>query len=227
MKKITLFSIITSLILLISGCVKDEIYTPDKPTDPGDSLVLLHYWHFNTLSAATTEVTSDFSAFSNAKITYPGTGSGYMDGRTYRVEDPVSNLNLQMGQAPDQGAVLRVRNPANTRELIIDAPTTGYKDIEVAFATVRTSTGASEQEFYYSADQGNTWTLVGSAYTVPELIITEPNGGWVLKTFSFKGTAALDNNAQLLFRVLFVGAGADGATGNNRFDNLTIKGSAL
>ncbi|HDP55466.1 MAG TPA: hypothetical protein ENN24_07310, partial [Bacteroidetes bacterium] len=129
---------------------------------------VIHYWHFNTLSGTVNEVFSDFSINQlSARITYPGTGDGYMDERTHRPADPVSDLNLHHGQEPEQGAVLRVRNPANTRELLLEVPTTGFKDIEVAFAITRTSSGAQEQEFYYSTDGGSNWDIVGEAYTVP------------------------------------------------------------
>ncbi|NLK50568.1 MAG: hypothetical protein GX294_07955, partial [Candidatus Cloacimonetes bacterium] len=84
---------------------------------------IIHYWHFNSLPSGTlTEVESDYSAVGTALITYPGSGAGYLDTRTHRAADPVSNLNLLMDQEPDQGAVLRVRNPSNTRELIVSAP---------------------------------------------------------------------------------------------------------
>ncbi len=180
---------------------------------------LIHYWHFNDLpTGSLTSVESDYSAISSGEITYPGTGAGYMDRRTHQTGDPVSNLNLQMGQQPDQGAVLRVRNPSDTRNLIITAPTTGYKEIVVAFATSRTSSGATEQEFYYSADNGQSWTMHQQAYSI-ELL---PQ--WELNVFDLSEVESLDNNPDAVFRVIFTGDNAGGSSGNNRFDNLTVMG---
>jgi hypothetical protein len=180
---------------------------------------LVHYWHFNSLPSGTlTSVTSDFSANTPGAITYPGTGAGYMDRRTHTTADPVSNLNLQMGQLPDQGAVLRVRNPSDTRELVIAASTAGFKEIVVAFATTRTTNGAQIQEFYWSSDNGTNWNLQESAYSVP--ILTQ----WELKAFDLSSITALDNNPNVQFRILFTGGNASLAEGNNRFDNLTVMG---
>jgi hypothetical protein len=180
---------------------------------------LIHYWHFNNLPSGTlTSVAADFSLTGNTSITYPGTGAGYMDSRTHRAQDPVSNLNLHLGQQPNQGAVLRVRNPSDTRELIIQTPTTGFESIEVAFATVRTGNGATEQTFWYSANGGADWTQVDASYSILEL----PQ--WQLITYELNVIEELNNNSAVQFKVLFGGENAGGSSGNNRFDNLTIKG---
>ena len=154
-------------------------------------------------------------------ITYPGTGDGYMDRRTHRADDPVSNLNLQMGQEPDQGAVLRVRNPSNTRELIITAPSTGFTDIFGAYATCRTSNGATLQELYYSTDGGENWTLLKEEYEIFEL----PD--WRLETFDLKGVTEADDNPDLMFKILFLGEQAANDSGNDRFDNFSIHGTLI
>lgn len=205
---------------------KKTFFPASAPAQPATYKVggalLIHYWHFNTLSGTVTEVAADFSQLATMPlITYPGEGAGYMDERTHRAADPVSNMNLWLGQPEDEGAVLRVRNPANTRELIIESPTTGYEKIEVKFATTRSGNGAPQQEFYYSSNGGSTWTKVGDAYDVPEVT------AWELKTFNLEGITALNNNPNVKFRILFVGEGAANTSGNNRFDNLSVTGEAL
>lgn len=178
---------------------------------------IIHYWHFNTLSGTVTSVESDYSAITPGIITYPGTGAGYMDERTHRAQDPVSNLNLLMGQLPNQGAVLRVRNPSDTRELIIEASTSGFENIVVNFATTRTSNGAQGQEFYYSTDGGQNWVLHAS-YPVVELL------AWELKTFDLSNIPEVNENPDLQFRILFTGSNAGLTAGNNRFDNFSVHG---
>ena len=186
---------------------------------------LMHYWHFNTLDGTVTEVASDYSVTGAGLITYPGTGTGYLDERKHRAADPVSNMNLQLGEEPDQGAVLRARNPSDTRELIIDASSIGYKDIELRFAVTRTSNGAQEQEFYFTADGGNSWVKVGESYGIPLLTVGEPNNGWLLKTFDLSPFAQVNDNENLKFRVLFLGESAANTSGNNRFDNFSVHGT--
>ncbi len=180
---------------------------------------LIHYWHFNNLPDETlTSVESDFSEINGALISYPGTGAGYMDRRTHRAEDPVSNLNLLMGQEPDQGAVLRARNPSDTRSLIIESPASGYKDINLTFATTRTNNGATQQEVYYSTDGGTEWFFTGESYTLPVL----PD--WNLISIDLSGIEAANNNADLQFKIVFTGDNTSGSSGNNRFDNLSVSG---
>lgn len=183
---------------------------------------LIHYWHFNNLPDGTlTYVQSDFSEVNGALISYPGSGEGYMDKRTHRTEDPVSNLNLQLGQEPNQGAVLRARNPSNTRSLIIEAPSTGYKDIILTFATTRTSNGATQQEVYYSTDGGNEWLFTGESYSLPVL----PD--WDLISTDLSGIPAISNNADLKFKIVFTGDNTSGSSGNNRFDNISVSGALI
>jgi hypothetical protein len=175
---------------------------------------LVHYWHFNDLPSGTLAdpVAADFSKLTGANITYPGTGAGFAD----RV-DPGSDLNAQMGAAIGYG--YRARNPANTRELIITAPSTGYRDIKVSYAATRTSSGAQTEEFYYSVD-GSTWVQSGSAITLEQDV-------YAVYTFDLSAIAAVNNNPALRFRILQTGAAAAGASGNNRFDNIAIFGTPI
>jgi hypothetical protein len=184
----------------------------------------IHYWHFNRLNGTQQSIAADYSVLGNATITYPGSGTGYMDERTHRSEDPVSSLNLFLGQEANQGAVLRVRNPASTRELIITSPTTGYQEIAVSFATTRTTNGAQNQEFYYSHNGGASWSIIAEVYAIPELDITQVNNGWKLISFDLSSIVAINNNPDVQFKILFTGEGADLHNGNHRFDNFSVRG---
>lgn len=189
---------------------------------PSEEREIIHYWHFDNLpDGPLISVQADYSVSDTGVISYPGTGTGYIDSRTHRAEDPVSNLNLLMGQQPDQGAVLRVRNPSNTRELLIQTPSTGFHSLTGAYAISRTSNGATEQEFYYSTNGGLNWIQIGSAYTIPEL----PT--WELKTFDLSADPSVDNNSLLMFKILFTGLNNDLTAGNDRLDNLSLHGIPL
>ncbi len=205
----SIFLTVALLALGSAGCVDDLALEPLPPPPPKDS-ELVHYWHFNALPDGTlTSVPSDVSKVAGAVITYPGEGAGYMD----RV-DPGSDINAQGGQPAGYG--LRPRNPANTRELIIVAPSTGYEKLVVTYAAQRSSNGAAQEEFSYSADGGGSWVLVGSAFNI-EI-------DWTQQMIDLSAIPAVNNNANLRFRIRFVGEGSSGSSGNNRLDNITIDG---
>jgi hypothetical protein len=206
MKRILISGLVAVLGLTVSSCV-DDIAAPPAPPKLAE---YIHYWNFNTLPTGTlTTVSADLSKVAGATITYPGTGAGYMDN-----VDPGTTVNA-MASVP-AGLGLRPRNPANTRELIIVAPSTGYEKLVVSFAVMRSSSGAAQEEFYYSANGGTTWQLVGAAYNI-EL-------DYALKSIDLSAITAVNNNANLRFRILFIGEFAAGTSGNNRFDNVLIEG---
>jgi len=173
---------------------------------------LLHYWNFNALPDGTsTSVAPDFSLVSGtASITYPGTGNGYMDD----VDGDI--LNAQNGDMAGLG--LRPRNPSNTRDLLIAFPTTGHENIVVKFATTKTNQGATQQNYSYSTDGGNTFTTAGLAVTTFSPVTDIYN----LVTLNFSGIPGANNNPNFILKISFGGATAAGNSGNNRFDNITV-----
>jgi hypothetical protein len=173
---------------------------------------VVHYWHFNALPDGMLDtVKADFSMTGDARITYPGDGPGYMD----RVEG--STLNAQMGQ--EAGFGLRVRNPANSRELRIEAPTTGHYNLELSYAVRRTTNGSQEHAVCFSSDGGETWVAVAQ-----EIKVEETFGLVKLNLGGFEET---NNNPGLMFRFRFQDEAAANDTGNNRFDNIVIRVAGL
>lgn len=178
---------------------------------------LLHYWNFNSLPSGTlTSVASDYSLVSAGSITYPGTGSGYMDN-----VNPGSALNARNGDAVGLG--IRPRNPSDTREFLIAAPTSGWEGIIIKFATTRTTQGASEQYYSYSIDGGSTYSDSGlsiKTFNPP----AEPN--YDIVTIDFTGIKSVNDKANFVFRIRFGGTTAGGSSGNNRFDNITVEANS-
>jgi hypothetical protein len=170
----------------------------------------IHYWHFNSLpEGIITGIETDYSLLpGGGYITYPGTGDGYMD----RVSDG-SGLN-SLGEA-GTGYGLRVRNPSDTRELMINSPTNGYRSITLSYATKRTSNGAGMQEIYFRSSDEGTWNKIPATINVTD--------EWTMHRVSLP-SAGVDNNPNLTIRILFLGEQATGISGNNRFDNITIEG---
>lgn len=173
---------------------------------------LLHYWNFNALPDGTsTSVAPDFSLVpGTASITYPGTGNGYMDD----VDGDI--LNAQNGDMAGLG--LRPRNPSNTRDLLIAFPTTGHDNIVVKFATTKTNQGATQQNYSYSIDGGNTFTTAG----LPVTTFSPVTDIYNLVTLNFSGIPEANNNPDFILKISFGGATASGNSGNNRFDNITV-----
>lgn len=193
-----------------------------------ESDTLIHYWHFNALDDGQLEsIPADFSLPGNALITYPGqdadTPAGIMDRRSHNASNPVSNFNLRLDQPVNEGNVLRVRNPSQDNWLRIAAPSTGFRDIVISFATTRTSNGAEQQAVSFSSDGGASWTLLDASYLVSELDVE----GYLARTFSLQAFDAANDNPNLMFKVRFLGEGASNSSGNNRFDNISVEGVSL
>ncbi|MDR4988337.1 MAG: putative Ig domain-containing protein, partial [Bacteroidales bacterium] len=170
---------------------------------------LVHYWHFNDLEDRQHEsVMTDFSAYEEGVLSYPGSGAGYMD----RTEG--TTLNTWQGVLPGYG--LRVRNPSANRYLMFRAPSTGFRYLQFSFAVHRTSNGAQWQQLQYSPDGGQSWINVGDPYRIG----TDYNR----KTFNLQNKSDTWDNPDLLIRILFLGPEAGNTSGNNRFDNIALWG---
>lgn len=172
---------------------------------------LMHYWHFNNLpDGQITYAHADWSLFPDgASISYPGTGDGYMD----RTDGTTQNSQ----QDAHAGFGLRVRNPSDTRELVIAASSENFENLTLRYAVHRTTNGTRQQEIHYSPDGGLSWTYVESVEYVGE--------HFQVREFDLSDYDEVDNNPDLQISILFVGEEATGASGNNRFDNISIHGT--
>ncbi len=174
----------------------------------------IHYWHFNqATNGVLSTINADYSKINTAAatITYTGAGAGYMD-RTAITEG--TTINAQWDTIASRG--IRMRNPSDTRELIINASSAGFGNVELSYATMRTTTGATTQQVYYSISGNNgPWIPLGNPFTVP---LT-----WEKRSLVVSSTEAWDN-ANLAFKIAFSGAGSNGSSGNNRIDNLVVAG---
>ncbi|MCX6172075.1 MAG: Ig domain-containing protein [Flavobacterium sp.] len=213
-KKITLFAFLSFLVF---SCTTDrEISSNTIPVDP--TSVLIHYWNFNSITGTQTLVNPDLTLLplGGASIDYSGSGAGYMDAFT-----PGYDSNLQNSEVPGSG--LRTRNPSDSRYLVMAVPTTGYKTIVVQFATAASSSGAQIQNYSYTVDGANYSTdgLNTTTFnTTVDPIIS-------LVSLDFSSITEVNNNPNFKIKISFSGSNASGTTGNNRFDNVTVKGIPL
>src|SRR5258708_1902334 len=187
-------------------------------------------------------MTADYSALdkSKARVTYfllPGTSLT----ASKRYIDPVAgvdSINARFSIVPTGTGgnnALRLRNPLDSMELRIFAPTTGFTGIVFKYALQSSSNtnGDSTDWFDYSIDGGVTWKSgLASGMkvngrvsdTVSTLWNTyQGDVNWGLVTVDLSADKSVENNPNFVFRIRFL-AGANHQSGNNRLDNMTFEG---
>ncbi|HKL72265.1 MAG TPA: CotH kinase family protein [Marinilabiliaceae bacterium] len=172
---------------------------------------LIHYWHFNDLpNGMISKVEADQSLVDiPGVIYYPGTGDGYLD----RVNE---GTEINARNDVEAGRALRVRNPSDIRHLEFEIPTTGFESIKVSYAVTRTANGSEEQSLFYRTSENGSWILFRE-----NSVITE---AYQQVDLDFSHLMEVNNNDYFAIRVSFTGEASSGASGNNRFDNVTVQG---
>ena len=195
--------------------------------------VLIHYWNYNNFTSvvnlpAIASLAADYSVMDTAVVRMvnrpiPGTSSANDSSYSDDVAGDASDtINAQLGDPA--GNAFRARNPNDSMELLFYIPSTGYKNLVFTYASESSSytSGDSIQVFSYSLDSGSTWISSGSGLSIwldsATLIFTRI-------TVAINDTNA-NNTDKLVFRIRMVGRNS-GGTGNNRFDNVTLTGTAI
>jgi len=193
---------------------------------------LIHYWHFNNFKtvgvngnpALIPAVKADYSSIDTNKafITYrvvKGTSLNYKS--YWDFVNPGDTVNAKKGFTGGNG--LRPRNPWDSMQLMLNLPTTKYKNITIKYATQRSGSGPSLQNFDYTLDSGSSFITTGlsiTSYTVTS--IANPCN---LATINISNTNA-ENNKNFIFRIRMA-QGTGGTAGNNRFDNISLEGDTF
>jgi Secretion system C-terminal sorting domain len=210
---------------------------------PANNLIV-DYWAFNTLSGAyytpnIPNLTADFTA--------PGTTPGYIQYVNFAKTPGWSYIDNVAGDAvythlgAPAGNALRVRNPTDSMQLVFWIPTTGFSGITLSYALQASSTtGPQVQHFAYNTGNG-IWTAAGitvnGADSVKDsLDVTQsqyqqsgaPGAPYGFVTIGFTSAvqAAISNNPNFQFRIIFGDTATGGTSGNNRFDNFTVTAQA-
>lgn len=179
---------------------------------PDDALI--YYWHFNNLVTPQDVVTipADYKLIATANPLMIYTGSGPRD-----IDAVNSGTLLNIHQEQIEGRSARVRNPSEGRSLVFDLPTTGFKDIKFAYAVERTNQGMLKNIVSYTLD-GVNFTQAGLGQF--EYDVTP---GFEIVFINFTSIQGANNNPNFKVRIQFEGNTAT-SNGNNRFDNITLKG---
>jgi len=180
--------------------------------------ILIHYWHFNDLPDGIIEsdrVPADitFSGTSIPEIIYQGPGEGYLD-------DYSPGTSIGAKENTPGGKALRVRNPSDERELIIQLPTFNFENVELSFAVHRSGSGMLINHIDYTLD-GETFFNTG---LIPNQInITE---SYVFHQFDFSEIQGVNNNSKFAVRITYEGNTMQ-SNGNNRYDNVALIGNLV
>ncbi|RZJ71783.1 CotH kinase family protein [Flavobacterium sp.] len=175
----------------------------------------LYYWHFNNLVTPVdvTTIPADYNQVSGANpmMTYTGSGPRDID-----ANNTGSILNTHFDEL--SGKCARVRNPSQGRTIQFDLPTTGFEQIKFAYAIQRTNEGQLMNHISYSLD-GTTFLQTGLTQSTFNI-----GTDFSLVNLDLSAINAANNNANFKIRIAFEG-NTTGDNGNNRFDNVTLKGT--
>ncbi len=201
---------------------------------------LLHYWHFNnTLPVTgaggthfgTNAMNADYTRWvSKAGMRYTKVpncvkDTGYWDNN---LGDTINQRVAYGGCCPAYTATtnnssIRCRNPSDSMQFLWYIPTKNFKNIVIKYESMASSTasGQHRQNYDYSLDSGVTYITTG----LPKLF-DSAGTAWGKIIVNLSTITSLNNNNKLIFRIRF-GAPNTGASGNNRFDNITVEGDSI
>ncbi len=207
MKK-QLLSVLLSLVAIIAINIKGSAQA-----------TLIYNWDFNGGMADSAGGIPSYKVAGSGAANYKYLGA-YIDFTNG------SSLNIQTGDYA--GNAIRFRNPADS--VIFWMPTTGYKNIKFAYAEQRTTSGSKHNTVYYTTDgthfvpASNGDAANATTYPVDSVNnVTDSVIGWQTSTYTFSLDTNTKENAHFGIAIAFV-EGPDSTSGNNRFDNVTLKG---
>ena len=119
---------------------------------------------------------------------------------------------------PIRGRDIAFVNPtANGKSVVFKFPTKGYFNLVLSMAVQISASGFSSHKWEWSLD-GEIYTLIENTTTCPLV----PGSPHVLTTLDLRAIDELDDREVVFLRVTF--DGCTSASGNNRFDNITLRG---
>lgn len=193
--------------LILSSCTKDrDINTSQNPISTSGDFYILSIWDFNQETSKKGLLEPVFS----------------FDFATLHIEssqwDVTDGTILNSFDETPAGNSLRVRNPSEY--LDIKFSTKGYGDINISYASMRTNNGSKKQKISYSID-GLNFSQFGL-----QPLFFEPITEWSLYEINMQTIPSIFDRDSIIVRISFLD-GNTGESGNNRFDNIIIKGRKL
>jgi gliding motility-associated-like protein len=202
---------------------------------------LIHYWDMNnTLPAggagglSVSPLAAEYSTLGHAYIVYNNTvttaASCGCPVRDSLVDNGAggSTLNEWHVLGNDTGGTsggnlyIRTRNPTNNMKFLWYMPTTGYQNILLTYASELSSAGKPVQNYSYSLDSGLTFITTGLS------ILTYTAGiSWGVQSINLSSIAGITNNPKFVFCISYSGAAAQATSGNDRYDNISLRGDSI
>jgi len=168
----------------------------------------ISYWNFNTYDGDASSIVAD-------------TGSGTINidasWAAADLDDFAGSTTNALGGDPAGASLSLIDQVNNGSGLNIEVDTSTFENLELSFATRGTATGFSSNSVMYSSDGGMNFTPLVGVYA--------PGTSFVLQTFDFSSVTSLNDNSNVVLRILF--DGATSGSGNNRIDNLQINGDTI
>ena len=167
------------------------------------SAALIASWNFNNYTG--TDTPPALSA---------DTGTGFLSFDAFTSVDSAnvagSSVNAVSGTSAGQGLLLKDQ-ANNGQTLTLHLFGTGLSHFIVTYATERTGTGYTTQNWSYSTDNVNFTSFTSLT----------PPASYALQTVDFSSISAIDNQADIYLRIAL--SGATSSSGNNKFDNFQIQ----
>ncbi len=217
---------------------------------------VIHYWDFNTTAPAgggggDSLGTSAFPLPPNVSVlpttnphmiySHPSSTASLLDNGSggAGVNDlPIAGNDT--GSSAAGNLFVRSRNPVQGSSFMWYIPTTGYQNIVLDWALSASSgKGAQFLIFSYSKDGGSTWNNLTSAMDTFNVGgIARPDSMtainaitsaslWYPVHIDLSSDKGANNNPNLIFQIQFGGSNVTLTSGNNRFDNVSVKGQQL
>lgn len=190
------------------GCTAAALAAVAVWADPA-SANLIAAWNFNSYDGDAHTIGANW-----------GSGALTIDAAWASVDlgsDLGTANNLYLGDAA--GFSLQLRDVANNGLGIEFAiSTSGLQDLILSLATERNGQGFNANQVSYSADGGSIFTAFPPPYNPPGF--ESP-----AMTFDFSSVTALNDNAQVVIRIEFFGAG--NANGMNLIDNVQFNAGVI
>lgn len=171
----------------------------------------IHCWDFNAAANFSSPVSTDHRVAGTGTIEHniPSTISSFGGNAANACAASVAGNAF----CPTVGA----GNMANDSHIDFIFPTTGYEDLNFSFWARSTSTGFNNNVLQYSTNGGTNYTEL----TTFNLVTT--SGGSTLN-FDFSAIPAVNDNPN--FRIRIVLKDGSDPSGNNRYDNIKLEGTA-
>jgi len=202
---------------------------------------LIHYWDMNnTLPAggaggvSVSPLAAEYSTLGHAYLVYTNSvttaascgcpvrdslvdnGSGGSTLNEWHV------LGNDTGGTSGGNLYIRTRNPSNNMKFLWYMPTTGYQNILLTYASELSSAGKPVQNYSYSLDSGLTFITAGLS------TLTYTAGtSWGMQSINLSSIAGITNNPKFVFCISYSGAAAQATSGNDRYDNISLRGDSI